>query len=465
MTHELFPKRALHPWRDTLPSLPEGKGNFYYWGPNRTVDPVVLSGDTDIPSLLLIQRGDTGDWALPGGFIDPGEDAVVAGLRELEEETELVLDDTAPIEVYRGPVNDPRSTLHAWPETTALLWRIAHQKPVTGADDARQASWVPLDALPANLYGSHRELIEKAIVQYGSFQEKLAYFGDRCDISQPSGGHMGYDRHIVSLPDSTRGFIKRHRAERFTDPLREQHSREYLVKEADVYRQLSPQTPHIAQFHELVSDHTLILDAYDKRDGWHWRAPANQDLRAHYINDVLSALKDIEQISFENAGPVPPSDESFAREGWGNYGENRDSIMGLLAASNVVSASELHGGLDELYAQQQNFKPIPLTHFAHTDIRQSNLSWHPEQGVRIIDWSWASASSPGLDTTTFLIDLAKSGIDVSDYMSEFVPHHARTLIGFWLGRAILPSQHGTNVRQQQLASAIAAHQLLLSTRA
>ena len=130
----------LHPWRDHLGRLPEGKGNFYHWGPNYTVDPIVI-GDG---KLLLIQRRDSGKWALPGGFVDPDEDAVAAGLRELSEETNLTLNDTNPQLVYEGPVDDPRSTLHAWPETTALLWRSAGEQPATSGDDARNVSWVPL---------------------------------------------------------------------------------------------------------------------------------------------------------------------------------------------------------------------------------------------------------------------------------------------------------------------------------
>jgi hypothetical protein len=100
---------------------------------------------------------------------------------------------------------------------------------------------------------------------------------------------------------------------------------------------------------------------------------------------------------------------------------------------------------------------------AHADLRQSNLAWHPTEGVKIVDWSWAGPSSPGLDKTSFLIDLAKSGVDITRYANHFDTVHARKLMGFWLGRAIQPALPGSIVREHQLASAITAFELLCSS--
>ena len=153
----------VHPWANDVTDLPEGKGTFYHYGPNYTVDPIVITEEAT-PSLLLVQRHDTGEWALPGGFIDGEESATVAGRRELQEETGLTLPESLePVVIYRGPVADHRSTRNAWPETTALLWRIAQAESVTAGDDADVARWVPIDQLPTNLHGSHNLLAEKAI--------------------------------------------------------------------------------------------------------------------------------------------------------------------------------------------------------------------------------------------------------------------------------------------------------------
>ena len=69
---------------------------------------------------------------------------------------------------------------------------------------------------------------------------------------------------------------------------------------------------------------------------------------------------------------------------------------------------------------------------------------------------------PNSDTTMFLVDLTKSGIDVSEYLDRyFNPDHAHILIGFWLARALEPpSKSNPEVRLHQLASAITAYNLI-----
>ena len=55
-----------------------------------TVDMVLLTVLDDTLAALLIRRGQPpykGRYALPGGFIQPGEDLASAAARELEEET------------------------------------------------------------------------------------------------------------------------------------------------------------------------------------------------------------------------------------------------------------------------------------------------------------------------------------------------------------------------------------------
>lgn len=163
--------RPLHPWFVDMASNPEigtvsGRGEYWYWGPNYTADPIVVCNE----HILLIKREDTGLWALPGGHLDPAEQAEVAALRELEEETGLEL----PAEsegklIYSGPVADLRATAHAWPETTAILYELVSEElpPVQGRSDAKEAVWVPIELLgkQTRLYGSHNFLVEQALRQ------------------------------------------------------------------------------------------------------------------------------------------------------------------------------------------------------------------------------------------------------------------------------------------------------------
>jgi hypothetical protein len=80
--------RPLHPWFDRMIEDPNigvvtGKGWYWGWGPNLTVDPIIIKQN----HILLVKRNDTHGWALPGGMVDPGETVARAGRRETEEET------------------------------------------------------------------------------------------------------------------------------------------------------------------------------------------------------------------------------------------------------------------------------------------------------------------------------------------------------------------------------------------
>lgn len=165
--------RPLHPWFRTMIEDPAlgvlcGKGFFWSWGPNRTADSVVVHDG----SILLVQRKDTGTWALPGGFIDGGEHAAHAARREVREETGIDLDSAWGIPFYKGPVVGRRMTAHAWPETTAFLFSVDERQQPRGGDDAAQAAWVPLEELNnMQLFGSHTFLARLALSQLTAAHE------------------------------------------------------------------------------------------------------------------------------------------------------------------------------------------------------------------------------------------------------------------------------------------------------
>ena len=164
--------RPLHPWLHEMVTNPDigvvtGRGAYWYWGPNYTADSAIIHGNT----LLMIQRRDTGTWALPGGHLDPGESAAAAAQREVLEETGVDLTGLHGELYYEGPVADLRTTAHAWPETQAFLFRIATiNRPIaTGADDAIKADWIPFEELGnLDLFGSHRLLAQLALEAAGA---------------------------------------------------------------------------------------------------------------------------------------------------------------------------------------------------------------------------------------------------------------------------------------------------------
>lgn len=170
--------RPLHPWLKEMISSPSigtvcGKGFYWNWGPNYTADPIVLRHDLQEPHVLLIQRGDTGQWALPGGFVDETDSsALETALREGFEETGLDVSwfDPHITPVYKGPLADIRSTAHAWGETTAIRFDLPSRLTEClttmdweGNDDAQAAAWIPLSRLNLCLFGSHKLLIALAL--------------------------------------------------------------------------------------------------------------------------------------------------------------------------------------------------------------------------------------------------------------------------------------------------------------
>lgn len=160
--------RALHPWwRDMLLNptvgVVTGRGFFRHWGANQVADAALICQG----QLLLVQRKDTGQWALPGGFLNKGERSLDAAVRELHEETniDIAQELIAPEHVYTGPVLDIRTTIHAWQETS--LWRFhldADVPPMPrGSDDAKKAQWFSINELPQDLYGSHPLLVARSL--------------------------------------------------------------------------------------------------------------------------------------------------------------------------------------------------------------------------------------------------------------------------------------------------------------
>lgn len=150
-----------------------GHGISLFANPTPTVDVVVY-----LPwrGVLLVERGNEPfGHALPGGFVDEGETAESAAVREAREETGLDVVLTGILGVYSRPDRDPRR------HTMSVVYTalpMTQDEPRAG-DDAAHAAFHPLDSLPGSIVFDHAEILR-------DFADSLAR-ANRYVIAAPKG--------------------------------------------------------------------------------------------------------------------------------------------------------------------------------------------------------------------------------------------------------------------------------------
>lgn len=125
-----------------------------------TADIVVFR--PDYGQVLVVKRKNPpyqGDWALPGGYVDEGETFLEAAVRELREETGLVVkpENMVFVGIYDDPSRDPRSRTISAGFVTIY---DGVSEPVA-ADDADKIDWASTVRV---LAFDHNDIVEDAIV-------------------------------------------------------------------------------------------------------------------------------------------------------------------------------------------------------------------------------------------------------------------------------------------------------------
>jgi 8-oxo-dGTP diphosphatase len=144
-----------------------------------TADVVALTLHPDQGlSVLVVRRGTKpyqGRWALPGGFVEPGEDLATAAARELHEETGVSPSRVklTQLGAYGAPKRDPRGRVVSVAYLAGLPWTSE----VAGADDADEALWMPVTEArkPRKLAFDHREILDDAISQAALLVERSGF--------------------------------------------------------------------------------------------------------------------------------------------------------------------------------------------------------------------------------------------------------------------------------------------------
>ncbi|MEV4180685.1 NUDIX domain-containing protein [Streptosporangium canum] len=142
--------RPVKPGKST--GIKHGRGELGHWGEKQNGDAIVFVHWGGSRWVLLIDRDDDKGWGFPGGGLDEDEPPLAGVVRELAEETGLVVPDAVWRMLAARVVPDPRGTDEAWMATwpaVADLGDVAELPAVAGASDARRAEWVRADTYAA----------------------------------------------------------------------------------------------------------------------------------------------------------------------------------------------------------------------------------------------------------------------------------------------------------------------------
>ena len=132
-----------------------------YERPSVTTDIVIFSIIEDALHVLLIQRANDpfkGRWALPGGFLDQGENLDECARRELAEETGVSGVYLEQLYTFGDVGRDPRG----WVVTVAYFALVPEGSlDIAAASDAADAQWFAMDETP-ELAFDHAKILATA---------------------------------------------------------------------------------------------------------------------------------------------------------------------------------------------------------------------------------------------------------------------------------------------------------------
>src|SRR3954469_9858970 len=132
--------------------------HIHYADPKVAVGVAVFRDDC----LLLVRRTmepERGRWALPGGYLDVGEEPRRAAAREAVEEAGVQVTVGDVIDVFANPVDEGGAVFVLY----AATWRYGEAAGGGGAagDDADSAGFFPRDGLPDIAFASTAHAIER----------------------------------------------------------------------------------------------------------------------------------------------------------------------------------------------------------------------------------------------------------------------------------------------------------------
>ena len=120
-------------------------------GPRTAADMII---ELPLGRIMLVRRKfSPPGWAIPGGFIEEGESAEQAAVREAREETGLAVELTELFHVYSDPHRDPRK------QTIGIVYLGRSDGEPVGSDDAAEAGVFAEADIPRNMAFDHGQIL------------------------------------------------------------------------------------------------------------------------------------------------------------------------------------------------------------------------------------------------------------------------------------------------------------------
>jgi len=178
-----------------------GRGLLGRYGPNHAADPIISRWERDedghvreidgkpVLQFIAIKRNDTGDWAIPGGMVDPGERFTKTLKREFLEEVELNFENTTDkesiknkiddflkfdgVEIFRGYCDDYRNTDYSWIETIVMNFHddkneIFKNVKLQPGDESRKVKWKRVNK-NLKLFASHSTFLKMVSKRHNAY--------------------------------------------------------------------------------------------------------------------------------------------------------------------------------------------------------------------------------------------------------------------------------------------------------
>lgn len=145
-----------HPMGEKRGSCYCGPDDYCMCSPNVAIDLVIV---TEEDKVWLVERKDTNQLAVMGGFVDVGETVEDAVRREMNEEMNIDLKHNIPLQLM-GVYSDPRRDNRRHTISTVFIVHLPNNIPPPRAgDDAKSLKLITLDEIEQNTYFADHKTI------------------------------------------------------------------------------------------------------------------------------------------------------------------------------------------------------------------------------------------------------------------------------------------------------------------